>query len=169
MGRTRPPRKPLGIRPPAYDDRMPRFSIKVAASWDPKIPINPKEELFSTGEKFRQDPELFRQLGDWVSSPPGGWEANVAQDHGFDPARMTLEVLVADVDAPSEWGRSRRCLLVRSRRTPATRLPKAGHAGRDRPRRLIARVTTTSTRPSTDSPCGRTRTHHDQRLRMSVM
>ena len=108
------PGTPLGIRPPAYDDRVPRFSIKVAASWEPRIPINPKAELFSTGEKFTQDPDLFKRLGDWVSNLPGGCEANVAQDHGIGPPRMTLEVLVPGVGAPSEWdARVDACSFVR--------------------------------------------------------
>lgn len=100
--------------PFAYDNRVPEFNVKVAASWDPKVPINPAEELFSTGEKFTQDPQLFKRLGDWISSPPRDWNASVTQDHNIGPARMTLEVLVAALDAPSEWdARIDACSLVR--------------------------------------------------------
>jgi hypothetical protein len=93
---------------------MPHFNVKVAASWEPRVPINPAEELFSTGEKFTQDPELFKRLGDWISSSPRGWDARVTQDHSIGSARMTLEVLIAGVDAPSEWdARVDACSLVR--------------------------------------------------------
>ena len=105
---------------------MPHFAVKVAASWEPKVPINPKDELFSTGEDFTQDPELFKQLGDWISNPPRDWDAAVTQDHGIGSARMTLEVLVPDVDAPSEWdARVDACSFVREE------LQEAGFPGPD--------------------------------------
>jgi hypothetical protein len=99
---------------------MPHFNVKVAASWEPRVPISPAEELFSTGEKFTQDPELFKRLVDWTSGSPHGWNASVTQDHNIGPARMTLEVLIPvdapsiPVDAPSEWDASvDACSLVR--------------------------------------------------------
>jgi hypothetical protein len=47
---------------------MPQFKVNVAGSWEPRVPINPVEELLSTGEKFTQDSELFKWLADWISS-----------------------------------------------------------------------------------------------------
>jgi hypothetical protein len=53
---------------------------------------------------------------------PHGWNASVTQDHGIGSARMTLEVLMAAVDAPSEWDARVECLLPGARREPC---PKA--------------------------------------------